>query len=93
MHKHRAYYALDERGRGLNISHSYARNEKVARILEHEFGHSMTAGRHNRAVMRRLQEEGMEPVSEWMENQKAGQISRPAAAKSFDDHKQEERTS
>ena len=92
LHKHRAYYALDERGRGLNISHSYPRNEKIARVIEHECGHDMTAGRHNRSVMKRLQVEGKGTVVTWMEQQKADQISRPAAAKSFDDHRQEQRT-
>lgn len=92
LHKHRAYYALDERGRGLNISHSYPRNEKVARVMEHEFGHTMTAGRHNRSVMKRLEIEGKGAVSDWMESQKADQLARPAAAKSFDDHRQEQRT-
>src|ERR1035437_8687154 len=90
LHKHRAYYALDERGRGLNISHNYPRNEKVARVMEHEFGHDMTAGKHNRAVMRWLQVEGRGSVSEWMERQKADQLARPVAARSFDDYKQEQ---
>ena len=92
LHRHRAYYALDERGRGLSISHSYPRNEKIARVIEHEFGHDMTAGRHNRSVMKRLQVEGKPTVVAWMEQQKADQMSRPAAAKSFDDHRQEQRT-
>ena len=92
LHRHRAYYALDERGRGLSISHSYPRNEKIARVIEHEFGHDMTAGRHNRSVMKRLQVEGKPAVVAWMEQQKADQMSRPAAAKSFDDHRQEQRT-
>ena len=92
LHKHRAYFALDERGRGLNISHNYPRNEKMARVMEHAFGHDMTLGKHNRAVMKRLQVEGREAVSEWMERQKADQLARPIAARSFDDYKQEQRT-
>jgi hypothetical protein len=92
LHKHRAYYALDERGRGLNISHNYPRNEKVARIMEHEFGHDMTAGKHNRAVMRWLEVEKREAVAAWMKEKQADQLARPVAAKSFDDYKQEQRT-
>lgn len=92
LHRHRAYYALDEQGKGLRISHSYPRNEKIARVIEHECGHTMTAGRHNRAVMKRLQVEGKENVSAWMAHQNADQRVRPAAAKSFDDHRQEQRT-
>ena len=92
LHKHRAYYALDEHGRCLNISHNYPRNEKISRVMEHEFGHDMTAGRHNRSVMKRLHEEGRKIVAAWMEQKQADQQERPAALMSFDDYQQEQRT-
>lgn len=49
-HRHRTYYALDEKGNYLNIRNNYMRNEKIARILEYVFNEEMTVGRHNRAV-------------------------------------------
>lgn len=45
-------------GRVMTCRNSCARNEKVARLAELEFGHPLTQGRHNRAVIYALQQEG-----------------------------------
>ena len=37
---------------------SYLTNEKIARLCELEFNHSLTKGRHNQAVVKHLEEEG-----------------------------------
>jgi hypothetical protein len=91
-HRHRAYLRLDlETGKAVPMSHSWARNEKIARTLEHQFGHELTIGRHNRAVINRLKEEGRADVAAWLEKHQAHAVERPVADKSPQDHQIERR--
>ena len=54
-------------GRCMSSSHTYARQEKVARIAEIQFGHTVTPGRHNRAVVQALRQEGRLEIAEKLE--------------------------
>lgn len=91
-HRHRVYDRITEQLKAVEFSHSYARSEKVARMLEHEFGHEMTVGKHNRAVMAQLRKDGLDHVADWMERGKAHEQERPVADKSHADHQIEKRT-
>lgn len=51
-----------ETGRVMNMSHSYARQEKVARQFEVKNGLALTKGRHNRAVMQAVGNEVREKM-------------------------------
>ncbi len=92
-HRHRVYYALDEKGRYMNNSSSYPRNEKVARLLEFEFGHDPTAGRFNQAVHNWLLSRDKEiEVAEWMEDCGLLYCERPVAQQTFREKQISERT-
>lgn len=51
-------------GATMGDSHMYARQEKIARICEVRFGHEITQGRHNRAVVHALEQEGQREIAE-----------------------------
>lgn len=54
-HEHRAYSLVRSNGSVVDLSHDFARREKVARIIEHEFGQEFTPGKHKtRDRLRRL---------------------------------------
>jgi hypothetical protein len=91
-HRHRVYDRITEQLKAVEFSWSRVRNEKIARVLEHEFGHDMTVGKHNKAVMARLREDGLEQVADWMEKGKAHELARPVAEKDHTDHQIEKRT-
>jgi hypothetical protein len=92
-HKHRVYERVDTtEEKAVQLSYTKIRNEKIARRMEHEFGHKLTVGKHNRTVMRHLQQEGFEEVVRWMESGHAHDVKRPIAQKNPNDHQQEKRT-
>lgn len=91
-HRHRVYDRITEQLKAVEFSWSRVRNEKIARVLEHEFGHDMTVGKHNRAVMARLREDGLQQVADWMERGHAHEQARPVAEKGHADHQIEKRT-
>ena len=65
VHRHRVYSRVDvDRGAAIKQSHEKRINERVARSLEVEFGHELTAGRHNKAVMSWAQESGHTALAE-----------------------------
>ena len=45
-------------GHQLNQQMMYLKNEKIARLCELEFGHPLTKGKHNKAVVRHLEDSG-----------------------------------
>lgn len=45
-------------GHQLNQQMMYFKNEKIARLCELEFGHPLTKGKHNKAVVKHLEENG-----------------------------------
>lgn len=45
-------------GHQLNQQMMYLKNEKIARLCELEFGHPLTKGKHNTAVVKHLEENG-----------------------------------
>ncbi|MEO0374331.1 MAG: hypothetical protein AAF329_06790 [Cyanobacteria bacterium P01_A01_bin.17] len=92
-HRHRVYERVNvETQKALKLSFTRVRNEKVARILEYEFGHPLTIGKHNRAVMRRLEEEGHDEIVAWMSEKKAHEAQRPQAELDYSDVQQQRRT-
>ncbi len=91
-HKHRVYERVQENGKAIQLSHNWQRNEKVARKLEYQFGHDLTIGKHNRAVINQLKREGEGEIILWMEQQQAHLQERPVAEKNHSDHQQEKRT-
>lgn len=91
-HRHRVYDRITDDGRAVELAFNRIRNEKVARILEHEFGHELTVGKHNRAVMGRLREEGRAEVADWMEQGHAAEVARPVAERDHQAHQIEKRT-
>jgi hypothetical protein len=91
-HRHRVYDRITEQLKAVDFGYSRIRNEKVARVLEHEFGHDLTIGKHNRAVIARLREDGLQQVADWMERGHAHEQARPVAEKGHADHQIEKRT-
>ena len=59
-HRHRVYERVDFiTGYALNLSWTRIKNERIARQLEHELGHPVIQGKHNRSVSRILHKEGL----------------------------------
>jgi len=80
-HRHILVENMGPQGRQLHLSNDYARNEKLARLMEVEFGHSLTKGAHNRAVMEALEDEGH---TETLDAMKADRLDEgPKAAGKF----------
>ncbi|MEM8831038.1 MAG: hypothetical protein AAGE96_17025 [Cyanobacteria bacterium P01_G01_bin.19] len=92
LHKHRVYNRIRENGTEISIWHNYLRNEKLARKFEYSFGHPLTYGKHNRAVISQLTKEGYNDIVRWMEQQQAAQVERPVADRSWQETQQEKRT-
>lgn len=57
-HYHLAVVESDAQGRVLDNRGMYSRNEKISRMAELKFGHSIQKGRHNRAVVHALRDQG-----------------------------------
>lgn len=62
-HRHRVYLRVQENGRAITMSHSAARNEKVARIAEVRNGERLTPGVYSRSVVRHLRQDGLHDVA------------------------------
>ncbi|MEL6441069.1 MAG: hypothetical protein AAFQ80_17665 [Cyanobacteria bacterium J06621_8] len=92
LHKHRVYNRIRENGTEISIWHNYLRNEKLARKFEYSFGHPLTYGKHNRAVISQLTKEGYNDIVRWMEQQQATQVERPVADRTWRETQQEKRT-
>lgn len=91
-HIHRVYERVQKNGKALKLSHTHRRNEKIARILEYEFGHPLTIGKHNRAVLNWLEREGRDDVITWMHAGHAHDAERPTAQMQYQDYQQQRRT-
>ncbi|MEL6499794.1 MAG: hypothetical protein AAFQ23_00105 [Cyanobacteria bacterium J06623_1] len=92
LHKHRVYNRIRENGTEISIWHNYLRNEKLARKFEYSFGHPLTYGKHNRAVISQLTKEGYNDIVRWMEQQQATQVECPVADRTWRETQQEKRT-
>lgn len=78
-HRHLLVEDADEHGKILHIAHQFQRNEKLSRKMEHEFGHKLIKGKHNRAVIAALEKEGRTDVADAMRERKLDQ-GKPALA-------------
>lgn len=61
-HRHYVYSLVKRDGRVVDLRHDYARREKIARVVEYEFGEPHVTGGHNRAVAAALEREGRHDV-------------------------------
>lgn len=92
-HEHAAFPAVNpDTGEALRFSHEYMRNEKVARILEAEFGEPFTRGRHNKAVIAALMDDGRFDVVQAMIDAGLVTRDRPLAKRTHAEHQQAKRT-
>ncbi|WP_366555201.1 hypothetical protein [Aquibaculum sediminis] len=72
--------------RVLCSSHSYLRQEKIARRAELRFGHKLTRGRHNTAVVAALEAEGRTTAAQKLEQGGLTSGPLPQAAYTSDQH-------
>lgn len=91
-HYHIVYSLVQPTGKVADLSHEYARREKVSRITEFECGLPFVQGKHNRAVARALREDGRSDIADAMEA--AGLLGgrRPIAEQTPRERAQAERT-
>jgi hypothetical protein len=61
-HRHYVYSVVRRNGRVIDFRHDYARREKIARIVECEFGEPHGPGRYDHAVAAALGREGRDDV-------------------------------
>ena len=78
-HFHFVYSLVKPEGHLVDLSYDFARREKVGRIVEFEFGLSFTPGRHNRAVIHALRQEGRGDVAQAMIDAGLHEVQRPKA--------------
>jgi len=92
-HEHRVYSLVRPDGRVVDVGFDFARRERVARIVEHEFGMpGPTPSKHSRAIVRALREQGRGDVADWMEAAGATEAERPVARLSPTERLIQERT-
>lgn len=92
-HRHRVYERVDvETCKAVQLSHTRIRNELVARKIEFLLGHALTIGKHNRTIIKRLEQEGEQKMIDWMRHGHAHNCDRPAAYQNHADVQMEKRT-
>lgn len=92
-HEHRVYSLVRPDGRVVDVGFDFARRERVARVVEHEFGMpGPTPSKHSRAIVRALREGGRDDVADWMEAAGATTAERPVARLSPTERLIQERT-
>lgn len=91
-HRHRVYSRIRDDETAIDIRFNYLRQEKVARMVEYGLNRSMTLGRFNRAVIRRLEQDGQGAIAAWMREQGAHLRERPTAFQTSHDSQQQQRT-
>jgi hypothetical protein len=83
-HRHVIFPSWDPvSGRRINPFRHYVLNERVARQLEHEFGHPLTKGKHNRAVASWCVSHGLAGLAAAMDM--AGLLDGPAPVQAVSD--------
>ena len=70
---------------------THRRNEKVARMIEHDLGHPLTQGAHNRAVATALRAEGRSDIADKMDNEGLTDGRRPKSAYDKEMHQEGKR--
>ncbi len=73
-------------GKVLSSSHDRARHEFIARIAEVEFGHQVTPGAHDRAILARLRREGRNNLADILAGVLDQGADKPREAFSHADH-------
>ncbi|KAB7785368.1 hypothetical protein [Methylorubrum populi] len=92
-HEHRVYSLVRPSGAVVDVGFDYARRERVARVVEFEFGMPMpTPSKHSRAIVKVLREQGRDDVAAWMEASGTTTAERPVARLSPQERLIQERT-
>ena len=92
-HRHRVYERVDIKScKAVQLSHTRIRNELVARKIEFALGHALTIGKHNRTVMKRLEQDGEQEMLAWMRQGHAHDCDRPVANQNHADVQMEKHT-
>jgi hypothetical protein len=77
-HRHRVYNRVDpETGTARNLSWTRIKNERIARQLEVELGHTIIPGKHNRAVLTAIEKDGLTDVAEQLKHLAASAPAMP----------------
>lgn len=92
-HEHKSFPSINPvTGKVLRFSHEYSRQEKVARILEFEFGEPLNCGKHNKAVIAALINDGRVDIANAMIAVGLVGKERPSATRTHAEHQQAKRT-
>ena len=91
-HEHRVYGLGRPDGSVVDLSFDFARREKVARLVEFEFGLPWTPGKHNRAVIAAFEREGRPEIATAMQVSGLDTMTRPVAPLTPRERAQQERT-
>ncbi|MFG1477555.1 hypothetical protein V5F53_02690 [Xanthobacter sp. V4C-4] len=92
LHAHLVYSTVRQDGRLINLSHEYARREKVCRIIEFEHGLELVKGKHNLAVSNALLKADRQDVVDAMRAAGLLDRTRPVAKLTPGERHQQERT-
>jgi hypothetical protein len=80
MHEHRVYGLVRPSGAVVDLAWDFLRREKCSRIVEHEFGVQAVPSKHARAIERRLRDDGLVDVANWLVASGTVDADRPVAA-------------
>lgn len=91
-HFHIVWSLVKPNGRVADLSHEFARREKISRVTEFECGLEWTKGKHNRAVAQALRKDGRADVADAMAAAGLLDGRRPIAKQTPQERAQAERT-
>ena len=91
-HRHRVYSLVKDNGSCIRMDNDFARREKLGRVAEIEFGEALTPGRHNRAAIAALRNEGRDDIAQAMEDAGLHTMERSQAKLSPRERDQMDRT-
>lgn len=78
-HEHRVYTVARLDGSVVDLRFDFVRREKVARIVEFEFGMAPVPSKHSRAIVAALRRDGRDDVADWLVAAGMTAIARPIA--------------
>lgn len=78
-HEHRVYTVAKPDGSVVDLRFDFIRREKIARIVEFEFGMAPVPSKHARAIVAALRRDGREDVADWLVAAGMTTIARPVA--------------
>lgn len=78
-HEHRVYTLTKPDGSTVDLRFDFIRREKIARIVEHEFGLAPVPSKHAKAIVAALRRDGRTDVANWLVVAGMTAIARPIA--------------